>query len=139
VELAAAIGLSIWVVVLHGLFLFHAGPLWRDEVGTIDFALMPTLSGLWDNLRYDNFPPLFAVVARVWMQAVSGGDFSCRVLGFLIGLSTVGVLWFGARRCGAALRCWCWPFTPPIRWRCVWEIRCGPMGLASRWTCWPWR
>jgi hypothetical protein len=103
VELAAAIGLSIWVVVLHGLFLFHAGPLWRDEVGTIDFALMPTLSGLWDNLRYDNFPPLFAVVARVWMQAVSGGDFSCRVLGFLIGLSTVGVLWFGARRCGAGV------------------------------------
>jgi hypothetical protein len=103
VEVAAAIALSLWVVVLHGLFLFHAGPLWRDEVGTIDFASMPTLSSLWDNLRYDNFPPLFAVLARVWMQAASGGDFSCRVLGFLIGLGTVGVLWFCARRCGAGV------------------------------------
>ena len=65
VELLAAIALSLWILFLHGLFLFHAGPLWRDEVGTIDFAAMPTLSALWQHLQYDNFPPLFVGVARV--------------------------------------------------------------------------
>ena len=101
VELLAAIALSLWILLLHGLFLFHAGPLWRDEVGTIDFASMPTLSDIWHNLQYDNFPPLFVGVARVWTLAGLSGDFSYRLLGFLIGAGTLGVFWFGARRCGA--------------------------------------
>jgi hypothetical protein len=101
VELLAAIALSLWVLLLHGLFLFHAGPLWRDEVGTIDFASMPTLSDLWHNLQYDNFPPLFVGVARAWTRAGLSGDFNYRLLGFLIGAGTLGVFWFGARRCGA--------------------------------------
>jgi hypothetical protein len=103
VELVAAIALSLWILVLHGLFLFHAGPLWRDEVGTVDFATMPALSGLWQNLRYDNFPPLFVGVARVWGLAGLSGDFTWRRLGFLIGLGTLGVFWFCARRCGAGV------------------------------------
>ena len=100
-ELLAAVALSLWILLLHALFLFHAGPLWRDEVGTIDFAGMPALSDIWHNLQYDNFPPLFVGVARVWTLAAGGGDFSCRLLGFFIGAGTLGVLWFGARRCGA--------------------------------------
>ena len=103
VELLAAIALCLWIVLLHGLFLFHAGPLWRDEIGTIDFAAMPTLSDIRHNLQYDNFPPLFVGVARLWTLAGASGDFSYRVLGFLIGLGTLGVLWFGARRCGAGV------------------------------------
>jgi uncharacterized membrane protein len=101
VELLAAMALSLWVLLLHGLFLFHAGPLWRDEVGTIDFASLPTLSDIWHHLQYDNFPPLFVGLARVWIRAGLSGDFSCRLLGFLIGAGTLGVFWFGARRCGA--------------------------------------
>jgi hypothetical protein len=100
-ELLAAAALSVWVLVLHGMFLFHAGPLWRDEVGTVDYATMPTLSDISHNLQYDNFPPLFTVVARLWTLAGLSGDFNCRLLGFLIGLGMLGVLWFGARRCGA--------------------------------------
>jgi len=101
VEMLAAIALSLWVLVLHALFLFHAGPLWRDEIGTIDFAAMPTLSELWHNLQYDNFPPLFVGVARVWTLAGLSGDLSYRLLGFLIGAGTLGVFWFGARAGGA--------------------------------------
>ena len=101
VEVLAGIGLSLWVLLLHALFLFHAGPLWRDEAGTIDFAAMPTLSELWHNLQYDNFPPLFVGVARVWTLAGLSGDFSYRLLGFLIGAGTLGVFWFGARTGGA--------------------------------------
>jgi hypothetical protein len=103
VELLAAIALSLWIFFLHGLFLFHAGPLWRDEVGTIDFASFPTLSDIWRNLQYDNFPPLFVGVARVWTLAGLSADFSYRLLGFLIGAGTLGVFWFGARACGAGV------------------------------------
>jgi uncharacterized membrane protein len=107
VKLLAAILLSLWVLFLHGLFLFHAGPLWRDEVGTIDFASMPTLSELWHNLRYDNFPPLFVGVARLWTLAGGSSDFSYRLLGFLIGAGTLGVFWFGARSGGARVPLLC--------------------------------
>ncbi len=101
VELLAAFALSLWVLLLHGLFLFHAGPLWRDEVGTIDFASFPTLSGLWQHLQYDNFPPLFVGLARLWTLAGLSGDFNYRLLGFLVGTGTLGVFWFAARSCGA--------------------------------------
>jgi hypothetical protein len=100
-EFLAAAALSLWIVFLHFQYLFHAGPLWRDEVGTIDFASMPTLADIWHNLQYDNFPPLFVLVARLWMLAGMSGDFGCRTLGFLIGLGTLGVIWLGARAGGA--------------------------------------
>jgi len=101
VELVAGLGVTLWIIFLHLEFLLHAGPLWRDEVGTIDFASMPTLADIWKNLQYDNFPPLFVLLARLWMHAGFSGDFGCRVLGFLIGLGTLGVIWFGARAAGA--------------------------------------
>ena len=74
VELLAAMALSLWVLLLHGLFLFHAGPLWRDEVGTIDFASLPTLSDIWHHLQYDNFPPLFVGLAEnsCWFACIRG-------------------------------------------------------------------
>jgi len=101
VELLAALALSLWVLLLHGLFLFHAGPLWRDEVGTVDFACFPTLSGLWQHLQYDNFPPLFVGLVRLWTRAGLSGDFNYRLLGFLIGAGTLGIFWFAARAGGA--------------------------------------
>ena len=55
VELLAAVALSFWILFLHGLFLCHAGPLWRDEIGTIDFAAMPALSDIRHNLQYRQF------------------------------------------------------------------------------------
>jgi hypothetical protein len=101
VELLAAFALSLWILFLHGLFLFHAGPLWRDEVGTIDFACFPTLSDLWQHLQYDNFPPLFVGLARLWTRAGLSGDFNYRLLGFVIGAGTLGIFWLAARAGGA--------------------------------------
>ena len=100
-EFVTATLLTLWIVLLHGLFLFHAGPLWRDEVGTVDFAAMPTLADIWHNLRYDNFPPLFVLLARAWTLAGLSSDFDFRLLGFIIGLATLAILWFSARVCGA--------------------------------------
>jgi len=61
---------------------------------------MPTVGDIWRNLRYDNFPPLFVAVARLWTLAGLNSDFSYRLLGFLIGMGTLGVLWFCARSLG---------------------------------------
>jgi hypothetical protein len=98
--LLTAVLIALWIAALHVLCLFHAGPLWRDEAGTVDFAAMPTVGDIWRNLRYDNFPPLFVAVARVWTLAGLGSDFSYRLLGCLIGMGTVGALWFCARKMG---------------------------------------
>lgn len=92
--------LTLWIIVLHGLYLFRAGPLWRDEAGTVDFAAMPTLGDIWHNLRYDNFPPLFVAVARVWTLAGLDSDLSYRALGFLVGMGTLAALWWCARKLG---------------------------------------
>jgi hypothetical protein len=100
-EVAVAAVLTLWVAVLHLIFLTHAGPLWRDEAETIGFASMPSLSEMFHSLHYGNFPPLFATVARYWTLAGLGTDAGYRVLGFLIGLGTLGALWFAARTLGA--------------------------------------
>ncbi|MGP8201069.1 MAG: glycosyltransferase family 39 protein [Limisphaerales bacterium] len=100
IELVTALLITLWIVFLHVLYLFRAGPLWRDEAGTVDFAAMPTLGDIWRNLRYDNFPPLFVAVARVWTLAGLDSDFSFRLLGFLVGMGTLGILWLCARRLG---------------------------------------
>jgi hypothetical protein len=100
-EFLVAVLISLWITALHILNLLHAGPLWRDEAGTVDFAAMPTLGDIWRNLRYDNFPPLFVAVARLWTLVGLDSDFSYRLLGFLVGMGTVGLLWYCARKmCG---------------------------------------
>ncbi len=106
-EFIAAGLITLWLVILHFIYLRHAGPLWRDEVGTIDFATMPTLGDIWRNLQYDNFPPLFLFVARAWAFIGSNSDFSFRVLGFVVGLATIGVFWFSARTFGARVPLLC--------------------------------
>ncbi len=100
VEWAVALLLTVWVVTLHVTYLFHAGPLWRDECGTIAFASMP-FGEMWDHLQYDNFPPFFEWIARIWLSLFSASDFSFRILGLIVGLTILGVLWFSARLLGA--------------------------------------
>ncbi len=98
VEIAVALLASLWVITQHAVYLFSAGPLWRDEAGTIGFASMPSLADIGHNLQYDNFPPLFLALARLWTFAAGSADFSYRVLGALIGMATLAVFWFGARK-----------------------------------------
>ena len=97
----AGVFITVWIIALHVLNLFHAGPLWRDEAGTVDFASMPTVGEIWCKLRYDNFPLLFVALTRVWTLTGLNSDFSYRVLGFLVGTGTLGLLWWCARKLGA--------------------------------------
>jgi uncharacterized membrane protein len=93
-ELALAVCLAILAVLLQAHWAVHAGALWRDEIGTVTFAGMSSLSEIWQNLRYDNFPPLGILVLRAWTRAgLAPSDSSLRVLGAAIGLSVVATVW----------------------------------------------
>jgi hypothetical protein len=100
VEVGVGIALTLWIVVLHILFLTHAGALWRDECEVVGFATMPTMADTFHSLHYGNFPPLSVMLVRFWTLAGLGSDAGYRVLGFLIGLGTLGALWFAARALG---------------------------------------
>jgi hypothetical protein len=91
--------LTLWIIVLHVVRLFHAGPLWRDEADMASYASMRTFGEMWQNLSSDHFPILFHAVARVWTQAGLGSDFGYRLLGLLIGMGTLAALWW----CGLKL------------------------------------
>ncbi|MDB6057541.1 MAG: hypothetical protein JWO95_1385 [Verrucomicrobiales bacterium] len=80
--------------------MFHAGPLWRDECGTIAFANMP-FGEMWDKIQYDNFPPFFEWLVRPWTLYVSSSDFGYRVLGLMIGALTLAVIWVSSRLLGS--------------------------------------
>src|SRR5690348_15231731 len=99
-ELMLGLGVSAWVVILHLCNMTHAGPLWRDEVGTIEFASMKSWGEIWHNLQYDNFPLFFVALARVWTKVGLTTDFDYRVLGFCIGLATLAIIWISARAIG---------------------------------------
>jgi len=100
IELSVAFALTAWILYLHVIYMFHAGPLWRDECGTIAFASMP-FGEMWDKVQYDNFPPFFEWIARIWTLAISPADFSYRVLGLIVGILMLGVLWLSAKLLGA--------------------------------------
>lgn len=99
-ELVAGGVLTVWCLALHFVYLFHAGPLWRDECGTIAFASMP-LGEMWSKLQYDNFPPLFEWIAHMWGLIVSPSDFSYRVLGLVVAIATLIVIWISVGLIGA--------------------------------------
>jgi len=82
-------------IALHLVFMFHAGAPWRDEINEINLAAMPTLRDAW---AHDSFPVLWIFVLRIWSSLGLGSDSGLRLLGCLIGLASIGILWFAARR-----------------------------------------
>ena len=97
-EWFSAIALTGWILCLHVVYMFHAGPLWRDECGTIAYANMP-FGEMWDKVQYGNFTILQMVAG--WTLVISPADFGYRVLGFVVALVTIGAIWFSARLLGA--------------------------------------
>ena len=97
-EWAAGIVLTLVVVALHLLAATSAGGLWRDEANTVGLATLPALGDVWKNLQYDSFPILWLLIVR-WFARVVGpmNDPAFRTLGFVVGVSVVGALWFTAR------------------------------------------
>src|SRR5207244_4610217 len=93
-EVAAAILLTVVLLVCHAIFFLHAGPLWRDEISSLALATKPTLSEFWKSLPLDPFPASYFLLLRLWHAVGLGGsEIALRGLGLLIGLSLIGSLW----------------------------------------------
>jgi hypothetical protein len=86
------------LLAAHLQFLFKIGPLWRDEINTVEMASLPRVADIWNNLQYDSFPVIWFLVLRVWMNLGLTSDFALRVLGCLVGLGMVAMLWATSRR-----------------------------------------
>jgi hypothetical protein len=97
-ERMLAVILTLAAVYLNILILTHAGALWRDEVGTLGLATLPSFAETWRMLAHNADPVLFPCLVRVWAGLGLGStDFGLRMLGFVIGLSLVAAIWFGGR------------------------------------------
>lgn len=106
IEWLAAVALSFVAVALHVRLLRHAGPLWRDEISSLNLAMAPTLGQFWRVILPDVFPALFFLLLRVWGTiGLAGNDLEVRLLGFLLGIGTIGMTW---------LVCWRINRTPPL-------------------------
>src|ERR1051326_4689776 len=84
-EPAAAIVATGFIATVLVLITFNAGPLWRDEVNSINVAEMPSLKQLWSNLRFESFPALWLMLLRGWsFLGLAENDLSIRFLGLLM-------------------------------------------------------
>ncbi len=94
----AGTAFSAFLLVLTAM---HAGPLWRDEVNTINLAQMPSLKELWNNLPFESFPPLWPLLLRGYVfLGLAGSDAGIRLLGLYVGLFFLGSLWLCSRWMG---------------------------------------
>jgi hypothetical protein len=102
-RLALAVGLafSLVLVALHLRYIAHAGPLWRDEVNSVNVASLPTLRDVYAHVHLESFPVAWCIVEHLWIRAGLGAtDEGLRRLGLVIGLGTLALLWWAARRLG---------------------------------------
>ncbi len=101
-ETAAALAGTAFSAILLVLTAMHAGPLWRDEINTLNVAQMPSLQELWHNLPFESFPPLWPLLLRgCGFLGLMGSDTGVRVLGLCVGVLFLTVLWLCARWTGS--------------------------------------
>ena len=61
---AAAVLMSAVAVQLHFVFLADAGGLWRDEVGLVNIAALPSVKEIFYALLHDHCPIIYPLVLR---------------------------------------------------------------------------
>ena len=82
--------LCLLAVILNVLLFYNSGAFWRDEAGTIQLAMAPSLGQMWQWLSRDSFPLLFPSLVRCWIFAGPGAsDAGLRLLGTLISLGVI--------------------------------------------------
>ncbi|MBN1105174.1 MAG: hypothetical protein JXL84_17300, partial [Deltaproteobacteria bacterium] len=94
-ELLSLSGL-LWLV----LMMIHAGPLWRDELCSVNLAESASLKVFWEHLHHDSCPILWPAILRGWLWLGLSGNPEIRVLGFLIGVCMLASPWLIARWVG---------------------------------------
>ena len=97
-ELAFALIVTGLALYLSLRFFTHAGPLWRDEVGTLHFATQPSYTDLLHSLDLMSLPPLYPTLLRLWLSVGwVDHDLGARVFGLLIALAFPLTIWFCAK------------------------------------------
>jgi hypothetical protein len=97
-ETAVALAGTAFAALLLVLTAMYAGPLWRDEINTLNVAQMPSLSESWN---LESFPPLWLLLLRGYdFLGLAGSDAGIRVLGLYVGLLFLALLWLCARWTG---------------------------------------
>jgi len=97
-EQTAAIAGTAVVATWLILATFNAGPLWRDEINSINLAQMPSLKEFWQNLPFESFPPFWLWLMRgLSFVGMASSDAGIRMIGLLVGLAFLGSLWLCAR------------------------------------------
>ncbi len=93
--------LTVGIVGLHIVFHRHAGALWRDEVNSVNLAALPSLADVVANSHLDTFGVPWVTLLHGWMSwGLGDSDAGLRRFGLAIGLATLPVLWWSARRLG---------------------------------------
>lgn len=92
---ALALAATAAAILLHLIFLTHAGGLWRDEAGVVRLATLPTFGETWKYLGHESCPLVFPTAIHIWSAiGLGGADFVLRIYGFLVGLLILGAVWF---------------------------------------------
>jgi hypothetical protein len=100
-ETAVALIGTAFAALLLVLTAMNAGPLWRDEVNTLNMAQMPSLKDIWNNMPFESFPPLWPLLLRLCTAlGLMHSDVGVRVLGLGVGLSFLASLWLCSRWMG---------------------------------------
>ena len=102
-RLPVAVGaaLTLAIAALYALYQRSAGPLWRDEVNSVNLAHLPSLYEVYANSHLDSFPTAWVLLLYSWVAAGLGeSDASLRTLGLVVGLATLGTWWWTGRRLG---------------------------------------
>jgi hypothetical protein len=88
---------SLVVVALAVRFSLLAGPLWRDEVSTLNLATQPTYADVIGLLQFDSAPLLYPTLLRIWSSlGWADQDAGVRLLGFVVTMGLLVTLWLNA-------------------------------------------
>jgi uncharacterized membrane protein YsdA (DUF1294 family) len=100
-EALAALAGTLVAVILLVITAMNSGPLWRDEVNTINMAQMASLRELWNNMPFESFPLLWTLILRGCdFLGLANSDAEIRGLGLLTGLFFLASLWLCSRWIG---------------------------------------
>ena len=100
-ETAVALAGTVFAAMLLVLTALYAGPLWRDEINTLNLAQMSSLKEFWNNLPFESFPPLWPLLVRgCGILGMANSDAGIRVLGLYVGLFFLVSLWLCSRWIG---------------------------------------
>lgn len=91
-EWIVAVLITLAVCGLHFYYWLNIGGLWRDEVNLIVLSQRHSFA----EMARDSFPVLMPLLVRLWyVIGLAGTDLHLRLIGLMVGLSTVVALWVG--------------------------------------------